>query len=221
MKLVLVSGWGAGPEVWEPVAERMPGYDIERVPWWDCLDGDGFATEGAVVGGWSLGALLALRAAMSRDVAGVVLVSGTARFLSDDGYIGADARALRAMSVRLRRQPERVLADFADLCIAPGQDGVFRQAFVERAMSVGVERLAAGLGCLEATDLRAGLGNVTARTLVVHGQSDQVIPVASARALADGLPAARLVAAPDAPHALLHVLPEVVAREMESFVNGL
>jgi len=218
MKVILVSGWGTGHEVWEPVASKLPRYDVACVPWWDCLESDEFAEPGAVVGGWSLGALVALRAARSVPVAGLVLVSGTARFTSDDGYAGADPRALRAMAMWLGRQPERVLADFAALCT---HDAAFQESFTERALSIGVERLAAGLACLGETDLRARLGEITVPTLVIHGEADAVIPLASARTVVEGLPDAREVVLPGAPHALPHASPGRLVDEIGRFADAL
>jgi pimeloyl-ACP methyl ester carboxylesterase len=69
-------------------------------------------------------------------------------------------------------------------------------------------------------DLRGDLSDVSARTLVVHGERDQVISLASAGSLAVELADARLVVLPAAPHAVLHTHADAVARELESFVNG-
>jgi pimeloyl-ACP methyl ester carboxylesterase len=69
-------------------------------------------------------------------------------------------------------------------------------------------------------DFRGRLGEVSARTLVIHGARDQVIPLASGEALAAGLESARLAVLPAAPHALLHTHADVVARELESLLNG-
>jgi pimeloyl-[acyl-carrier protein] methyl ester esterase len=208
--------------VWDPVVRRLSGVDVESVPWWECLD-RGLASHVAddvVVGGWSLGGLFALEAATRTRVAGLALVSSTARFPSDADYKGVDVRLLRAMQMRLARQPERVLADFAALCIAPARDDAFVESFVEAAASCGVERLAAGLRCLAEMDLRERLADVSARTLVIHGARDQVIPLASGEALAAGLERARLAVLPAAPHALLHTHAAAVARELESLLDG-
>jgi pimeloyl-[acyl-carrier protein] methyl ester esterase len=207
--------------VWDRVVQRLPGMDIQCVPWWECVDG-GLAShlaDDVFVGGWSLGGLFALEAAATTPVAGLMLVSSTARFLSDAGYEGVEARMLRAMKLRLGRQRERVLADFAALCVAPGQNDAFVESFVGGASS-GVDRLTAGLRCLQEMDLRGDLGGVSARALVVHGGRDQVIPLASAESLAAWLARARLAVLPGAPHAVLHTHADGVARELESFVNG-
>lgn len=221
-RLVLLSGWGTGPAVWGPVVRRLRDLEVQCLPWWECLDGGlaPYVAEDVLLGGWSLGGVLALKAATERPVAGLVLVSSTARFLADAGYEGADARALRAMRMRLGAGPEEALADFAARCMAPMRDDRFGARFVTEAAAMGVERLAAGLRCLAETDLRARLAAVSAPALVLHGERDQVIPLASARALAAGLTRARLVAMPDAPHALLEMHAATVAEEVESFVHG-
>lgn len=51
-----------------------------------------------------------------------------------------------------------------------------------------------------ADDLRPRLGEITVPTLVVGGRHDWVCPPAASRALASGIPAARLVEIADAGH---------------------
>lgn len=50
----------------------------------------------------------------------------------------------------------------------------------------------------------ARLGQITRRTLVLHGGEDLLIPVASGKLLADGIPGARMRVWDDAGHALVH-----------------
>ena len=49
-------------------------------------------------------------------------------------------------------------------------------------------------------DFRAELGGIAAPTLVVVGAEDPATPPEQARAIADGIPGARLVVIPDAAH---------------------
>ena len=57
-------------------------------------------------------------------------------------------------------------------------------------------------------DTRARLGSITAPTLVLHGELDELTPVANARQLAAGIPYATLSVIPDAGHAYLVERPE-------------
>ncbi|MFC5995918.1 3-oxoadipate enol-lactonase [Pseudonocardia hispaniensis] len=58
-------------------------------------------------------------------------------------------------------------------------------------------------GCCEAIgsyDVRAELGRITARTLVIAGAEDPATPVEMVRAIADGIPGATFQVVPDAAH---------------------
>ena len=88
---VLVPGWGTDAEAFAGVLRRMPGAAARVVGWDELLvRGRAAATEAAAalgpgpvrLAGWSLGALLALDAALAEPArwAGLALLSGTARF---------------------------------------------------------------------------------------------------------------------------------------------
>jgi pimeloyl-ACP methyl ester carboxylesterase len=68
-----------------------------------------------------------------------------------------------------------------------------------------------------ALDLVARLGEVAVPTLVVHGEHDAVLPVGNGRALADGIPGARLVTL-DAGHAVTIECAEDVAASVHAHV---
>jgi pimeloyl-[acyl-carrier protein] methyl ester esterase len=154
--------------------------------------------------GWSLGALTAISVALTlpEQVAKLVLIGGTARMMATDDYPGADARSLRTMQMRLKRNPARVLGDFCRQCLAPAQDEAFIAAFLHQAETLTLEDLMAGLRYLESTDLRAQLPRIDVPTTLVHGSADQIIPLASAHYLAAHLPQAELVTIPEGGHAL-------------------
>jgi len=67
-------------------------------------------------------------------------------------------------------------------------------------------------------DTRARLGRITAPTLVMHGASDELTPVANARLLAAGIPDATLAVIADAGHGYLLEQPE---RSHEAFTSWL
>ena len=56
------------------------------------------------------------------------------------------------------------------------------------------------------------LGSITARTLVLHGELDALVPPDNGRILADRIPGAELVLVPDANHVLMTDQPEQVGK---------
>ena len=72
--------------------------------------------------------------------------------------------------------------------------------------------LASHLTALASHDTRARLARITAPTLVLHGERDELTPVANARLLAQAIPGARLELVPDAGHVYLLERPELSYR---------
>jgi pimeloyl-[acyl-carrier protein] methyl ester esterase len=213
---VLVPGWGAGGDAFAAVLARLPGAAARVVGWDDLLVRGGAALEEACAGlgpgpiriaGWSLGALLALEAALAAPgrFAGLVLVAGTARFCADgEGHPGAEPRALRAMTARLGRDPAPVLRAFAERCAAPEGGEAAAGWWQAQASRFGAAALGRGLEVLASLDLRARAGELRIPVRMVHGEDDEVVPVAAAAALAASLPGARLTVLPGRGHALPH-----------------
>ena len=179
-RLVFVSGWAGDAACWrDVVAALSPPAPPQFVSGGACVLDQGRTLDAAIQGdpgqvvlvGWSIGAMLSLQA-VARIVAGglggLVLISGTPRLVNP--------RVLRAMGMQLRRQREKVLADFARLCIVQGTsepeagNSDFIARFLEMAGRIETEELAAGLQYLRDTDLRLQLSRIAMPVAVVHGQ---------------------------------------------------
>ncbi|HEY3489272.1 MAG TPA: alpha/beta fold hydrolase [Candidatus Deferrimicrobiaceae bacterium] len=208
-RIICIGGWGSTKDVWINLARALPEFRLEPIPWWKCLDpGVGAlrtalaAGRPALVVGWSLGGLALLRT-LQEGIAGEIpacLLASTARMTADDGYPGTDPRALRAMRMRLSRDPDGVMADFVALCGAPSPPGDFVARYVARSRAIPPGMLAAGLSFLADTDLRAGLPHLDSPLLWLHGEADAVIPVDSARDAAAYGPSIRLETIPGVGH---------------------
>jgi pimeloyl-[acyl-carrier protein] methyl ester esterase len=208
------------------VRGELPGSHAHVLGWAEALR-DESALEAALSSrsepwllvGWSLGALLALRAALKLPalLRGLVLVSGTARMCADHDYPGANPRALRTMQARLSRDPGRVLSDFAGACLAPDGDETLRARYLDQARQFPAAELTLGLDALAILDLRAQAATLAVPTLLVHGECDAIIPVESARALAAQAPGARLEILEHRGHALPLTAPLDLARLIRSF----
>jgi pimeloyl-ACP methyl ester carboxylesterase len=68
-------------------------------------------------------------------------------------------------------------------------------------------------------DLRGELGHITQPTLIIHGDTDLIAPLESARWLAETLPNARLVVLEGAGHVPIMTRSHDVAREIRSFLG--
>lgn len=71
-----------------------------------------------------------------------------------------------------------------------------------------------------ATDFREDLAKFDVRTLVIHGDDDQIVPIdASARASAALIKGARLIVYPGAPHGLADTHKDRLNRDLLEFLQ--
>jgi pimeloyl-[acyl-carrier protein] methyl ester esterase len=220
---VLVPGWGADAEAFAGVCARLPGIPVRVVGWDEALvrgpaavaaASDALGPGPVRLAGWSLGALLALEAALALPGrhAALALVSATARFCGDgEGHPGTAPRALRAMRLRLARDRAGVLGEFAARSAAPDGAAAERDAWRVQADRFTAETLARGLEALAALDLRDRLAALRAPVRMLHGACDGIVPAAAASTTATAFPDARLTILPGRGHALPLSAPGEVA----------
>ncbi len=201
--LVLLHGWCMSSRVWQPQLEglagsfrliapdlaghgqsdpcpggfRLPLLCADLVELFRRLDlGD------ALLLGWSLGAQLALQAAGSvrERLSGLVLVSGTPRFTAGEGFPhGLDARELRGMRARMRRDPRGTRHDFVSGMVVPGEcDEPCQVETIRRLLEAiplpGTEVAVQGLDLLAEADLRPLLPELGLPTLIMGGDRDVI-----------------------------------------------
>ena len=209
--LVLFHGWGATGRVWERQAGAFgPGLTVLRptVPVWeagwfaDFLGG--LPLQDCLLVGWSLGGMLLLEA-LSRltgpPPGGLVLAGVAASFTRRADYPrGQPPAVVRAMRRALATDPARLLAEFAEQCLAPGEGAMLSQAREALAFQAAPETLAAGLDYLLNRDLRPLLGRLPGGAVVIQGQEDRIVDPAQGEFLRDQLPGARLNLLPGAGH---------------------
>jgi pimeloyl-[acyl-carrier protein] methyl ester esterase len=238
--LALIHGWGIGRAAWDEVLPRLaerfsvhraslPGYD-GSVDTTDAAPGLGeddtarafdacaaalthALPAGCTLCGWSLGALLALRAAQlaPQRFSRLILCGATPCFTQRDDWPHAQAPAiLDGFAAALAQDSAATRQRFAAL-FNQG-DGRARQitrgftrALAEEtaAAAPAPAGLARGLAWLRWIDLRAAIrANLPQLpVLLVHGARDPLMPLPAARWLVETLPDARLEVFPDAAHA--------------------
>ena len=240
--LALLHGWGMHSGAWtEVLADLSARFRVHAVD----LPGHGHSAgeavgafddaatriaavlpEGAIVCGWSLGGLLAQRIGQLQPAKAraLVLVSTTPCFVARAGWPHAMAAGtLDTFAAGLRHDRAATLANFVRLNALNGARGreairAFTQRLHQRG-AAGESALAATLGWLRDTDLRADAAAIAAPTLLVHGARDMLVPVAAARWLAAQVPGARLLEIPDAAHIPFFTHREPFLRALEPFVG--
>jgi pimeloyl-[acyl-carrier protein] methyl ester esterase len=229
---IFIPGWAASPLIWQPLANALG--DVlasEIIPWQDAVFGEprplharlAAASAPMILGGWSLGTLAALEAALAHPgkVKALILVSPTARLPADRDYPGSDPRACRAMRAKLQNNPEQLLRDFATLSFYPREAARFCDAFVVSGMMQDRGDLQKGLDYLNTTDLRARLGEISLPVMLLHGSDDRIVPAGSAQYLRDHLRQVRLAEIPGAGHTVLASHAAELATEIRHFLNTL
>lgn len=234
--LVLLHGWGMSPRIWNGLriclsprivaTPALPGHDGTASPgptlqaWSDAVLAG--LPERCVLGGWSLGAMIALDLARRhpKRFKSLVLFGATPKFVTDDDWPhGLDANTVRSFSEGFEADPDSTLRRFLALQ-ALGENqrrGVVHS--LNRAVSAPGEyrknALADGLAVLAGTDLREQLPDVRVPVHLIHGRDDAVMPLAAAQWLARGLPHARLEMLDACGHAPMVSQPEACARVIE------
>ena len=240
--LVLIHGWGMHRGVWSPCLDALrevadvrladlPGYGDTPDSGQSFVEAARSLADAlpahATLCGWSLGALLAMQAALlaPERVAGLVLVGATPCFTRHDGW--ADA------------QPAALLNDFAAAVANDGRAAL--QRFValfnqgdSKARPIGrdiarnvlssplpaTSTLLAGLDWLRDTDLRGVVEAISCPLLLIHGEHDPLMPLPTAHWLADRLPRGRLEVFADAAHAPFLNDPGRFARLVGEFLHA-
>lgn len=225
--LVLLHGWGMNAGVWAPLAQtlasayrltliELPGhgasaYDAGRTSLRDWAEQViAAAPRGAVWVGWSLGAQIALRAALDAPdaLAALVLVAGTPRFVQGDGWPHAMAeRTFHQFADSLNREPAVTLARFLALQTRGGEQATdtlrrLRREVNARPAPHGAA-LENGLRLLLTTDLRDELGRLRLPVLWLLGERDTLVPADMAQELESLQPDAEVLLIPGAAHAPL------------------
>ncbi|MDR3299826.1 MAG: alpha/beta fold hydrolase [Candidatus Accumulibacter sp.] len=242
-ELVLIHGWGMNRGIWSPCLASLenvakvrfvdlPGYG--EMP--DC--GQSFTKTaqsladslptGIILCGWSLGAMLAMQAALlsPRRVAGLILVDGTPCFIQRDGWTAAQSPALlRDFAAAVTQDSRTSLQRFAalfnqgDAKARPIGREIARNVLSSSLPSTAA--LLAGLDGLRDVDLRQRIVDIACPVLLIHGERDPLMPLAAARWLCEKLPQARLDVFPGAAHAPFLNDPERFARLVGGFLDAL
>ncbi|MDQ8732947.1 alpha/beta fold hydrolase [Paenibacillus sp. LHD-38] len=155
-----------------------------------------------LIGGWSLGGLLALKLAAKGCVDGLVLFAATARFTrsKEETDLGWPDVFVRQMIKGLMNDRQCVEMKF--------RRNMFTGAEWESGLgnslpgngSWTASALIAGLQLLRSEECLSQLPEIKCPVLLVHGTADQICPFGAASELAERVPQAELLAIPGGGH---------------------
>ncbi len=206
--LVLLHGWGVNSQIWnsllpalresfEVIVLDLPGYGHDHA-----FDGE-YSLDGVVDRimasaptkahwvAWSLGATIAMRAAL-RDADRFLtlqLISATPKFMNDDAWkFGMEQAPLESIEARFCEDYARGLKRFLSL---QTDNRILARSLFESitVMSApSTQTLSNSLRLLTETDLRPSIGLLRTRVQVVAGASDEIVSPTASRWLADQIP---------------------------------
>lgn len=236
--LVAVAGSFANWEIWAPVFERLSprwrvvGFDhdgvgqtkvpIEEISHERHVETllsvlDAQEVDRCVVAGDSANAAVAIAAAVASPERfdGLVVANGHAW--------GFDRPEVRQFVDALRTNFEGTVDFFVDLVFPEADSDHLKLWLRDIIHRTGPESAARILEANYDVDLRSRLTEVTAPTLIIHGELDAISPTAleDAKTLADTIPRASLELLDDAGHLPLLSRPDRVAAILDSSLSSL
>ena len=242
--LVLLHGWGMNSTVWGGFAERLagshrlwlidlPGHgasdfadELDLAQWAvACLDA---VPRRAVWVGWSLGAEIAIQAALQapQRIRALVSVCGTPRFTQAADWPEAMAPQTLMQFISASREDHlKTLERFLALQVRSGEQARESLRELKRQLREhpvpNPRALAAGLKLLQTVDLREHLPRLVCPVGWLFGERDTLVPAGVAEALSQWLSGARCKIIAGAAHAPFLSHPENTAVALCSLLEGL
>ncbi|WP_337102862.1 alpha/beta hydrolase [Paenibacillus sp. YIM B09110] len=209
-----LTGWSIQDSVFDRLRELLPDFHHATVDYSDANTPESMLlqTELAaeslrsskglcgplLIGGWSLGGLLALRLAANGLADGLVLFAATARFTrpkeeADRGW--ADVY-VRQMIAGVTKDREAVETKFRQMLFTDAELEAGLDKSLPPSCSWTISALIAGLQILRGNELLSQLKQIDCPVFLAHGTEDKICPHGAASELASSLP-----------HAVLHTIP--------------
>ncbi|MDD9266259.1 alpha/beta fold hydrolase [Paenibacillus sp. GCM10023248] len=230
--LLWLPGWSMTPAVFSRLQERLPLYrhlpvDLSdaQTPYELLRRAEAAAKESGgplLIGGWSLGALLALRLAAQGLADGLILFAATACFVRSkhEQALGQPDSIVRQMIRALDYDAYAVETAFRKQLLTDAE----RRAGVEKRLAPAgswtLPALHAGLELLRSEDLRQMLPDIQCPVLLFHGLADRICPFGGVSELAARLPYACLYAIPECGHAPFLDREEEIAKEVRRWLHA-
>ncbi len=240
--LTLLHGWAMHSGLFGRLTERLedtriqlldlPGHGRRRNLEWPESTGKlvdsivNSATDGWLLG-WSLGGLLAMKAALAAPsrLRGLILIAATPCFSQRPNWSHGVAEPLvRQLAHELETGPEQVLNRFLALEVHGSEHAAADLRLLRtEAFRHGLpdqKALEAGLDLLRQTDLSDRLPEIELPVVLIGGRRDRLVPFEALEETARHLPNVELVRIPGAAHAPFLTNPGAVADAISSAMAG-
>jgi pimeloyl-[acyl-carrier protein] methyl ester esterase len=240
--LVFLHGWGQSSKIWSLQKKRLahhfrlltlelPGHgqapDLPVGQWRTYLSQQ-LPREPFILIGWSLGGMLAIQLALEphSNISGLVLVATTPRFCSAcDWPHGCSDDMLDGFRQSVAQSSIKALSSYFSLMflgdtLSRSDYNHLAREVVDRKHLPGQGGLEKGLELLAMLDLRKDIQRVKTSCLVIHGESDRIIPAGAGRFLAESMADAELAMFPDCGHAPFLTYPEKFDLTLEAWCRN-
>jgi Predicted hydrolases or acyltransferases (alpha/beta hydrolase superfamily) len=212
--ILWLTGWSMPNSVFDRLGGLLPDFDHvsvdysevtsseELIEWTEQAANNILSTISGplLIGGWSLGGILAIRLAAQGLADGLILFSTTAKFTRPKGqsHLGWADTYVRQMIAGLAKDRQATEIKFWQM--------MFTESEIDRTNppllgNWTTAALIAGLEVLRSLDLLTQLPEIGARVFLVHGIEDRICPYAAAEELQRHLPQAQLFPVADSGHA--------------------
>ena len=175
--LVLFHGWGFMPEVMEPLGKKLSEtYQVSIIDLNKPMDVIRNAIpDHAILMGWSLGGLFALKLASIIPTKKVVLIASNPCFLAKDNWPGVDPEFFNHFVNELKVEPDAALQKFGYLQVKGMSDerGAFKliQRYISKELSRPV------LLDILKIDMRGSLAKTNCPVQFILGGKDPLVPI--------------------------------------------
>ncbi len=242
INLVLLHGWGAGSEIWQPwlpllrqhgtvTLIDLPGFGASAPGDWADLDGllNAIAEQlpsDAVLVGFSLGGMLAVQlAARYPDrVKGLVTIASNASYVAREQWpLAMDEATYQGFYQLVAAKPAIALKRFLGLQVKGAEQEktlLKRLRQLQAEALPDTETLVTALDCLAALDNTQALRILSLPALYLFGGEDVLVPKQAAEQLA-GLVQGRVEVIEGAPHAPFISHPEQCWQAIQSLLASL
>ncbi|MBP1962369.1 alpha/beta hydrolase [Paenibacillus aceris] len=235
--ILWLPGWSMAPAVFDQLRSELPDYHHALLDYSNAKAPDDMLalTEAAaakwranstensplIIGGWSLGGLLALRLAAKGLTDGLILFAATARFIrpKDEAELGQPDAYVRQMMRALTTDAAVVETKFRQRLWTNDEQ---RAGKCDKLPPIGgwaVPALLAGLHILRNEEVKSVLSKIACPVLLIHGVEDEICPYQAAKELADGLPQAQLLSIPGCGHVPFLGREKEIAEEVRRWWN--
>ncbi|WP_277960625.1 alpha/beta fold hydrolase [Pseudomonas sp. RIT-To-2] len=236
-RLILLPGWGMGPEPLQPLVAALHGLDerlqvqIQPLPepgtsevadWLDALDAS--IPADCWLGGWSLGGMLAAELAARRGehCCGLITLASNPCFVARAEWPNAmPAQTFDAFLAGCSVDLKTTLRRFSLLCAqgAPDDPRALSKLLAASAPTVSPAALLHGLELLAQLDIRNALQAFSGPQLHLYAGADALVPIEAAADVLALLPDVEVGLIEEASHAFPLEDPHELAAAIQAFLH--